>query len=45
LPQAKLAAKGLGQESQILRDQVAQGELKIVMAMHDVANGRITFLE
>jgi carbonic anhydrase len=40
-----LAAQGLGQESQLLRDLVAQGEVKIVAAMHDVASGRITFLE
>jgi carbonic anhydrase len=42
---ARLAAQGLQQDSQILHDLVAQGELKIVAAMHDVASGRITFME
>jgi carbonic anhydrase len=42
---AKLAAQTLQQESQILRDLVARNELKIVAAMHDVASGRITFME
>ena len=42
---AKLAAQGLQEDSQVLRDLVAQGELKIVAAMHDVATGRITFME
>ncbi len=42
---ARLAAQGLAKDSSVLRDLVAQGELKIVAAMHDVATGRITFLE
>lgn len=42
---ARLAAQGLQQESQVLRDLVARNELRIVAAMHDVASGRITFLE
>jgi carbonic anhydrase len=42
---ARLAAQGLQQESQVLRDLVARNELGIVAAMHDVASGRITFLE
>ena len=42
---ARLAAQGLRQDSQILQDLVAQGDLKIVAAMHDIANGRITFME
>jgi carbonic anhydrase len=42
---ARLAAQQLPQDSQILHDLVAQGELKIVAAMHDVASGRITFME
>jgi carbonic anhydrase len=40
-----LAAQGLQQDSQVLRDLVARNELNIVAAMHDVATGRITFLE
>jgi carbonic anhydrase len=42
---ARLAAQGLQQDSQVLRDLIARNELKIVAAMHDVSNGRITFLE
>jgi carbonic anhydrase len=42
---ARLAAQGLQQDSQVLRDLVAQDKLRIVAAMHDVASGRITFLE
>jgi carbonic anhydrase len=42
---AKLGVQKLEQESEVLRSLVAQGELKIVAAMHDVAGGRITFLE
>jgi carbonic anhydrase len=42
---ARLAAQSLQQDSQILRDLVTQGELKIVAAMHDVTSGRITFLQ
>lgn len=42
---ARLAAEGLTLESPILRDLVAQGELKIVAAMHNIATGRITFIE
>jgi hypothetical protein len=29
----------------VLRDLVAQGGLKIVAAMHDIATGRVTFME
>jgi carbonic anhydrase len=42
---ARLAAQALKQDSQVLQDLVARNELKIVAAMHDVATGRITFLE
>ncbi|MFL4992566.1 MAG: carbonic anhydrase family protein, partial [Microvirga sp.] len=42
---ARLAARGLQQDSQVLRDLVAQGGLKIVAAMHDIATGRVTFME
>jgi carbonic anhydrase len=42
---AKLAAQALHQESAILRDLVARNELRIVAAMHDVATGRIAFME
>lgn len=42
---ARLAAQDLQQESQILRDLIAQNELRIVAAMHDVASGRITFMD
>ncbi|WP_244471086.1 carbonic anhydrase family protein [Microvirga massiliensis] len=41
----RLAAQSLQNESQVLRDLVARNELKIVAAMHDIASGRITFLE
>jgi len=42
---AKLAAQGLERDSPILGDLIAKGELKIVAAIHDVATGRITFME
>ncbi|UVF18642.1 carbonic anhydrase family protein [Microvirga terrae] len=42
---ARLAAQGLERDSPILRDLVAGNELKIVAAMHDVATGRIMFME
>jgi carbonic anhydrase len=42
---ARLAAQQLQQESPILQDLVTRNELKIVAAMHDIANGRITILE
>ncbi|WP_414475735.1 carbonic anhydrase family protein [Microvirga sp. M2] len=42
---ARLAVQDLRRDSQVLRDLATQNELKIVAAMHDVANGRITFLE
>jgi carbonic anhydrase len=42
---ARLAADGLQRDSQVLRDLVAQGGLKIVAAMHDVATGRVAFIE
>jgi carbonic anhydrase len=42
---ARLAAQGLERDSPVLRDLVAKGELKIVAAMHDVATGRIMFME
>lgn len=42
---AKLAAENLTKMSDVLRDLVAAEELKIVAAMHDVATGRVTFIE
>jgi carbonic anhydrase len=42
---ARLAAQGLQQDSHVLRDLITQNELRIVAAMHDVASGRITFME
>jgi carbonic anhydrase len=42
---AKFAAQNLQKESQVLSDLVAQNQLKIVAAMHDVSTGRVTFLE
>ncbi len=42
---AKLSAENFQQKSEVLRDLVARSELKIVSAMHDVASGRITFIE
>lgn len=42
---AKLAAENLTKTSGVLRDLVAANEIKIVSAMHDVATGRVTFLE
>lgn len=42
---AKLAAENLTKTSGVLRDLVAANRLKIVSAMHDVATGRVTFLE
>ncbi len=40
---AKLAAESL--QSDVLRDLVAAKQLKIVAAMHDIATGRVTFIE
>jgi carbonic anhydrase len=40
----RLTMKGLTQRSPILRDLVANKQLKIVGAMHDVGTGRVTFL-
>jgi carbonic anhydrase len=42
---AKLGADKLIAVSGVLRDLVAAKQLKIVSAMHDVATGRVTFLE
>jgi carbonic anhydrase len=42
---ARMAAQGLTQDSPVLQELVANGELQIVAAMHDVATGRITFME
>jgi len=42
---AKLAARNLQRESAVLRDLVKQNQLKIVAAMHDVSDGRITFID
>ena len=42
---AKLAAENLTKTSDVLRDLVAAKQLKIVSAMHDVATGRVTFIE
>lgn len=42
---AKLAAQNFQQKSEVLCDLVTRNELKIVSAMHDVASGRITFIE
>jgi len=41
---ARLGAEALAASSALLRDRVAKNQLKIVAAMHDVATGRITFL-
>jgi carbonic anhydrase len=41
---AKLAAESL-QTSDVLRDLVAAKQLKIVAAIHDIATGRVTFIE
>jgi carbonic anhydrase len=42
---AMLAAQGLQKNSPVLRDLIDRGELKIIAAMHEVASGRITFME
>ena len=42
---AKLAAENLTKTSEVLRNLVAAKQLKIVSAMHDVATGRVTFIE
>jgi len=42
---AKLAAENLTKTSDVLRDLVAAKQLQIVSAMHDVATGRVTFIE
>jgi carbonic anhydrase len=42
---ARLAAETLTKTSGVLRDLVAAKQLNIVSAMHDVATGRVTFLE
>ncbi|HVJ76666.1 MAG TPA: carbonic anhydrase family protein [Hyphomicrobium sp.] len=42
---AKLAAQHLTETSGVLRDLVAAKQLKVAAAMHDVATGRVTFLE
>ena len=42
---AKLASENLTKTSDVLRDLVATKQLKIVSAMHDIATGRVTFME
>ena len=42
---AKLGAEKLATSSGVLRDLVAAKQLKIVAAMHDIATGRVTFME
>ena len=42
---AKSATRGLKRGSRNLRDLAVQVELKIVAAMHDIASGRIAFME
>jgi carbonic anhydrase len=42
---AKLAAKMIFERSPVIQDLVAAGDVKIVSAMHDVATGRVTFLD
>lgn len=42
---ARLGAERLTAVSSVLRDLVAAQQLKIVSAMHDVATGRVTFLD
>lgn len=42
---ARLGAENLTAQSAVLRDLVTAKQLKIVSAMHDVASGRVTFLE
>lgn len=42
---ARMVAQGLERDSTVLRDLIAKGELKIVAAMHDIATGRITFMD
>jgi carbonic anhydrase len=42
---ARLGAKKLTDTSDVLRDLVAAKQLRIVAAMHDVATGRVAFLE
>ncbi|MGO4685702.1 carbonic anhydrase family protein [Hyphomicrobium sp. 2TAF46] len=42
---ARLGAEILTKKSSVLSDLVAEGKLKIVPAMHDIATGRVTFLD
>lgn len=42
---AKLAAKMIFERSTVIQGLVATGDVKIVAAMHDVATGRVTFLD
>lgn len=42
---ARLGAENLTAKSAVLRDLIAAKQLKIVSAMHDVASGRVTFLD
>ena len=44
-PNARLGAKTSTKMSSVLTDLVAAKELKIVSAMHDIATGRVTFME
>ncbi|WP_082072948.1 carbonic anhydrase family protein [Hyphomicrobium sp. 99] len=42
---ARLGAEDLTKKSSVLSDLVADKKLKIVSAMHDIATGRVTFLD
>ncbi|CAA2138722.1 carbonic anhydrase family protein [Hyphomicrobium sp. ghe19] len=42
---AKLGAENLTKKGSVLADLVSANELKIVSAMHDIASGRVTFLD
>lgn len=42
---ARLGAEILTKKSSVLSDLVAEGKLNIVPAMHDIATGRVTFLD
>ncbi|CAH1656298.1 Carbonic anhydrase [Hyphomicrobiales bacterium] len=42
---AKLAVKMIIDRSVVIRDLVEAGEVKVVAAMHDVATGRVNFLD
>lgn len=42
---ARLGAEVLTKKRSVLSDLVAEGKPKIVSAMHDIATGRVTFLD